>query len=84
MKVLADFDKGFIITDRLGRIVFYNRIQGKIADLVPPDVLGEKVTGIYELDTDTSIIFRCLNSGLPEGIWKVTVCYNIIWTIESG
>jgi arginine utilization regulatory protein len=65
VKVLADFDEGVIIADRRGRIIFYNRTQGKIDDLDPRDVLGKKVTDIYELNTDTSIIFRCLNSGQP-------------------
>ncbi len=65
VKVLTDFDEGVIIADRLGRIVFYNRTQGKIDDLDPRDVLGKKVTDIYELNTETSIIFRCLNSGRP-------------------
>ncbi|MBW2094789.1 MAG: sigma 54-interacting transcriptional regulator [Deltaproteobacteria bacterium] len=65
VKVLADFDEGVIIADRRGRIIFYNRTMGKIDGLDPQEVLGKKVTDIYELNTETSIIFRCLNSGEP-------------------
>lgn len=65
LKVLADFDEGVIIADREGRIIFYNRTMGKIDDLDPKEVLGKKVTDIYELNTDTSIIYRCLNTDQP-------------------
>lgn len=65
VKVLADFDEGVIITDRHGRVIFYNRTQGKIDNLDPRDVLGKNITDVYELNTDTSIIFRCLNSAQP-------------------
>jgi len=65
LKVLADFDEGVIIADREGRIIFYNRTMGKIDDLDPQEVVGKKVTDIYELSTENSIIYRCLNSGQP-------------------
>ena len=65
VKVLADFDEGVIIADREGRIIFYNKTMGKIDDLDPQEVLGKKVTDIYELNAETSIIYRCLNSGQP-------------------
>lgn len=65
VRVLADFDEGVIIADRKGRIVFYNRTQGKIDDLDPRAALGKKITDIYDLNTDTSIIFRCLKTGQP-------------------
>ncbi|MEJ2024136.1 MAG: PAS domain-containing protein [Deltaproteobacteria bacterium] len=65
VKVLADFDEGVIIADREGSIIFYNRTMGKIDDLNPDEVIGKKVTDVYELNRENSIIYRCLLSGRP-------------------
>lgn len=65
VKVFADFDEGVIIADREGRIIFYNRTMGKIDELSPQETLGKKITDIYDLNTETSILYRCLQTGRP-------------------
>jgi len=65
---LPVFDRisdGVIIVNNNGIIVYYNDAMSKIDDTVVADALGKKVTDIYDLDNDTSMIMRCLNTGLP-------------------
>ncbi|SLM31586.1 hypothetical protein MTBBW1_370010 [Desulfamplus magnetovallimortis] len=53
-------DDGVIITDRNGCILFYNKTQSTIDSLAPKDVLGLKVTEIYDLNDRTSMIMKCI------------------------
>lgn len=62
-RILSNFDEGVIITDSTGRIVFYNRAQAKIDHLEIATVVGQKIVDVYDLDEDTSMIMRCLQSG---------------------
>ena len=41
LSVLAVFDEGVVISDKSGRIVFYNRTQSQIDDLEPEYVIGK-------------------------------------------
>jgi arginine utilization regulatory protein len=61
--VLSAFDEGVIITDRRGRIIFYNDAQARIDGLAATEVLGRTVTEVYNLDEDSSKIMKCLRSG---------------------
>lgn len=65
LSVLSAFDEGVIITDDRGRIVFYNETQSKIDDLSPEDVMGKRVTEIYSLDENSSMVMQCIKSGTP-------------------
>ncbi|MBF0530744.1 MAG: sigma 54-interacting transcriptional regulator [Deltaproteobacteria bacterium] len=65
LSILEAFDEGVIITDEVGRVVFYNKSQTLIDDLEPEYVMGKKVTEIYNLDENSSMIMRCLNEGRP-------------------
>ena len=61
--VFEALDEGVIVADKDGRIVFYNHAQAQLDDLDPEYVTGKKVTEIYNLDDDNSMIMRCLRSG---------------------
>jgi len=60
LSVLSHLDDGVIITDVKGTILFYNTAQSKIDRLVPKDVIGLKVTDIYELNNRTSMIMQVI------------------------
>lgn len=63
--VLSAFDEGVIISDRFGKILFYNEAQGRIDELEPAYAIGKKVTEIYHLEEDSSMMLRCIRSGVP-------------------
>ncbi len=58
--VLDRLDDGVIITDRDGVILYYNLSQSKIDKFEPHEVLGRKVSDIYELTDETSMIIQCI------------------------
>lgn len=60
LSVLNRFDDGVIIADVNGTIVFYNTAQSKIDGLAPEDVIGLKVTDIYDLNDRTSMIMQVI------------------------
>jgi arginine utilization regulatory protein len=60
LSVLNRFDDGVIIADINGTILFYNTAQSKIDGLNPRDVIGLKVTDIYDLDNHTSMIMQVI------------------------
>lgn len=63
--VLSAFDEGVLITDKIGRILFYNETQARIDDLEASEVIGKNVTDIYNLDENSSMVLRCLKTGRP-------------------
>ena len=65
LSVLSAFDEGVVIADKSGRIVFYNQTQGRIDDLEPDFVIGKSVPEVYNLDENSSLILRCIESGRP-------------------
>jgi arginine utilization regulatory protein len=65
LSVLAAFDEGVVIADKAGRIVFYNRTQSQIDELEPEYVIGKSVPEVYNLDQNSSMILRCIESGQP-------------------
>ncbi|NOX32504.1 MAG: PAS domain-containing protein [Deltaproteobacteria bacterium] len=58
--VLNQMDDGVIIADINGTILFYNKAQSKIDGLAPSDVIGLRVTDIYELNNRTSMIMQAI------------------------
>jgi arginine utilization regulatory protein len=58
--VLDRLDDGVIITDSDGVILYYNLSQSKIDKFEPHEVLGKKVSEIYELTDETSMITQCI------------------------
>jgi len=63
--ILDTMDEGVIITDTEGIIHYYNQTQAQIDDLDPGFVVGKKVTDIYQLSGDTSLIMLCISLGIP-------------------
>jgi len=60
LSVLNRLDDGVIIADINGTIIFYNIAQSIIDGLVPEEVIGLKVTDIYELNNRTSMIMQAI------------------------
>ncbi len=60
LSVLNRLDDGVIIADVNGTILFYNTAQSKIDGLTPKDVIGLKVTDIYDLNNRTSMIMQVI------------------------
>ena len=65
ISILDRYDEGVLITDDQGVLLYYNRTQSVIDGLRPEEVLGKKVTDIYQLSPDTSMVMLCLQSGTP-------------------
>ena len=65
LAVLDHLDEGVIITDTEGVIHYYNTTQAEIDDLKPEEAIGKKVTDIYALSGDTSLIMHCIKIGSP-------------------
>ena len=61
LSVLNRLDDGVIIADINGTILFYNIAQSLIDGLVPENVIGRKVTDIYELNNRSSMIMQVIN-----------------------
>lgn len=62
ISVLDRFDEGVIIADNQGRILYYNQAQSMIDSLDQREVIGKKVTDIYQLSGETSLIMHCIRS----------------------
>ncbi len=60
LAVLNRLDDGVIIADADGTIVFYNSAQSRIDGLKPENVMGRRVTDIYELNNRTSMIMQVI------------------------
>ena len=65
LKVFKDFDEGVIIADTDGVIVYYNDAMAGIDDLDPNHPIGKKVTEVYDITEETSIIMECLKNRRP-------------------
>jgi arginine utilization regulatory protein len=65
LSVFKDFDEGVIITDTAGVILYYNEAMAKIDNLDSSDAIGKKVTEIYDLTDDGSMIMECLKNSRP-------------------
>jgi len=60
LSIFDDFSDGVIVTNAKGVIVYYNRAISRIDELNHDDVISRKITDVYDLDNDTSIIMQCL------------------------
>ena len=63
LRVLDQFDDGVIIADPKGTILFYNKAQGRIDGLSPQKAMGLKVTEIYNLTQESSMVMQCIVKG---------------------
>ncbi|SDP45138.1 sigma 54-interacting transcriptional regulator [Desulforhopalus singaporensis] len=63
--VLSSLDIGILMTNAKGEITFYNPMHAQLDGLAPGDVLGKKITDVYHLDEESSLVMRCLRTGRP-------------------
>lgn len=61
--VLDAVEQGILITDTDGVIQYYNNSHARMDGLEKKEVIGKKVTEVYELDEDSSMVMRCMRSG---------------------
>ncbi|THB72385.1 MAG: PAS domain-containing protein [Desulfobacteraceae bacterium] len=73
-RILADMHEGVVISDKNGKVRFFNRTQARIDDIDPDDAVGKKITDIYQLDDASSSTMRCLATGKP--ILKEALVYR--------
>ncbi|MDR1080632.1 MAG: sigma 54-interacting transcriptional regulator, partial [Deltaproteobacteria bacterium] len=57
--------EGVLIIDTAGTFIYYNRRMAQFDGLDASEVLGRKVTEIYDLDEGSSISLRCLKARRP-------------------
>ncbi|MFV0438133.1 MAG: PAS domain-containing protein [Desulfopila sp.] len=63
--ILHALDIGVLIANIKGEVTFYNIVHAEMDGIPPTAVLGRKVTDVYELNDDASLIMRCLRTGRP-------------------
>ena len=61
--ILADLHEGVIIVDDRGEILYYNKTMAKIDDVEINDVLGVKITELYQLNEENSTTMVCIKTG---------------------
>jgi arginine utilization regulatory protein len=57
--------EGILVTDALGRIVYYNQALGQLEGLQQKDVLGRHLTEVYQVTPDTSEHLTVVETGQP-------------------
>ena len=65
LSIFDSFSDGVLVTDAHGVIVYYNQAMSNIDELYPDMVVSRKITEIYDLDDDTSIVMQCLAKQTP-------------------
>jgi arginine utilization regulatory protein len=65
ISVFDKFSEGVLVTDLNGVIIYYNRAMSRIDELDPRNALHKKITDVYHLTNDDSIIMQCLKRGAP-------------------
>jgi arginine utilization regulatory protein len=65
LPVFDGIGEGVIVVDAEGTIIFYNQAMAAIDDLARSDALLKKLTEVYDLTPETSLIMQCLKSRAP-------------------
>ncbi len=76
--ILETIDQGIIMTDKDGIILYYNKSHAKMDGLDKDSVKGLKMTEVYHLDKNTSLIMRCLKKN------KAILNFSSIYTTRNG
>ena len=87
ISVFDKFSEGVILADLKGVILYYNRAMSRIDELDPRDALHKKITDVYRLTDDSSIIMQCLKKGasiIDKPIYYRTRMGKIANTIHSA
>ncbi|WP_227764414.1 sigma-54 interaction domain-containing protein [Zhaonella formicivorans] len=66
--VLNSIHEGIIVTDRAGKIIFYNNELAKLEDLSPEKVIGKHLGEVYEVGEENSEHLQVIKTGkaIPE------------------
>ena len=65
LEILNSINEGVIMTDRNGRIIFYNKKLGEYEDLDPKDVIGRRLMDVYQWSMESSEHYQVLKTGEP-------------------
>ncbi|MBF0211359.1 MAG: sigma 54-interacting transcriptional regulator [Desulfamplus sp.] len=65
LSVFDNFSDGVMATNADGLILYYNSAMSSIDELHPNDALNKKITEVYHLTEDKSVIMRCLKQQTP-------------------
>lgn len=66
LETIVEFSKdGIHAVDHEGKMIVYNKAQGKIDHYAPETIIGKKLTDIYALDWDTSLLLKVLKTQKP-------------------
>lgn len=63
LPIFDDFHQGVIISNKEGKLVYFNKIQAQIDDLDLATVHGKPVTTIYRVDEGVSPTMQCIKTG---------------------
>ncbi len=63
LPLLEDFFEGILVTDAHGRVLFVNHEQARIDDMPAEELLGRRVTDIYQVDEGDSPNMQCIKTG---------------------
>lgn len=64
-EILQELDDGIVIIDSNRTIVFYNKAMSRIDDMDPSDVIGKRITDVYESTQEHSPTILCMHSRKP-------------------
>lgn len=53
-QIVSSLNEGVMVSDREGRIIYYNEAQEKLENLKKEDVIGKYLWDVYRIDKDTS------------------------------
>lgn len=76
--ILDAIDQGILMADKDGYILYYNKSHAKMDGLDYKDVIGQKMTEIYDLDDNSSTIMRCLKHN------KAIINHTLLYTAKNG
>lgn len=86
LSVFDEFSDGVMAANTEGVILYYNKAMSHIDELKPREVMNKKITEVYHLTEDKSIIMRTLKSGtsiIDEPIYYRTRMGKFANTIHS-
>ncbi|MBF0574247.1 MAG: sigma 54-interacting transcriptional regulator, partial [Desulfamplus sp.] len=63
--VFDQFSDGVMAANPEGVIVYYNNAMSRIDELKPKDALNKKITEVYHLNEEKSVMMRCLKQKSP-------------------
>jgi len=63
--ILSSFHEGVVVTDKYGKIHYYNSTMGEIDDIAPQAAIGLRITELYDLSEEQSTTLQCIKLQKP-------------------